>query len=88
VVQAEKQYLCTGFDCVLAREPCVMCSMALLHSRFRRVCFAMPDPAGGALMSKHRLQQCRNINHRYGVFSLDAPPGWPDSPCPSSNCPL
>jgi len=65
-----KPYLCTGWDCFLVREPCMMCAMALLHSRIRRVIYCRPDALHGALGGRHRLHAQRSLNHHYRVYHM------------------
>ena len=69
-----KPYLCTGFDCYLVREPCVMCAMALVHSRVRRVVYAEADPEWGALGGSLRLHGQRSLNHHYTVYHMPRTP--------------
>ncbi|VFQ70691.1 unnamed protein product [Cuscuta campestris] len=68
-----RPYLCTGYDIYLVWEPCVMCAMALVHQRVKRIFYAFPNPDCGALGSVHRLQGERSLNHHYAVFQVLLP---------------
>ena len=66
----EDPYLCTGFDIYLAEEPDLMSSMALVHSRIRRVVYMKSHEGSGALGSKMHLHQLRSLNHKFRVFRV------------------
>ena len=48
-------------------EPCAMCAMALVHSRVRRVIYALPAAGGGAIGSRYMLHTERSVNHHFSV---------------------
>ena len=81
-LEAADRFLLGGGElCALAEstlyvtvEPCIMCAMALVHSRVKRVIFAAPDGVNGALSGKPgvgRLHGVRSLNHHYAVFSYN-----------------
>ena len=66
-MKAELDYLCTGYDIYVAKEPCVMCSMALVHSRIARVFFGESYSAWGGF-TKRKLNTVEELNHSFEVF--------------------
>ena len=65
-------YLCLGLDIYVTHEPCTMCSMAILHSRFGRIVFGdrLPRTGGIAVESCQNAagvsSPCDSLN--YGLF--------------------
>jgi tRNA(Arg) A34 adenosine deaminase TadA len=64
----EIEYLCTGYIAFCHREPTLVGSMALLHSRIKIVVFMQEDPVRGALSSRLRLHGLPQLNHHFSVY--------------------
>jgi tRNA-specific adenosine deaminase 3 len=61
-------YLCCNCDVVITHEPCVMCAMALVHSRVRLVAYRHPDTEFGGFGGKLSLHTCSSLNHQVRVL--------------------
>jgi tRNA-specific adenosine deaminase 3 len=64
-------YLCTNYRYFTTKEPCVMCSMALLHSRISLVVYLESNPSQGGLGSRFKIHCTKNLNHRFFVYRAD-----------------
>jgi tRNA(Arg) A34 adenosine deaminase TadA len=64
----DEEYLCSECVAVCFEEPCVMCAMALVHSRVKRVYFCVESTNGG--FSCWKLQE-RNLNYMYKIFKVE-----------------
>ncbi|KAJ8351637.1 hypothetical protein SKAU_G00231130 [Synaphobranchus kaupii] len=70
--QAEQScvpYICTGYDLYVTREPCVMCAMALVHSRISRVFYGATSE-DGALGTKYKIHVQKDLNHHFEVAEM------------------
>ncbi|OII74018.1 uncharacterized protein cubi_02820 [Cryptosporidium ubiquitum] len=66
--ELKDQYLCTNGIVYLSHEPCISCSMALVHSRVSKVFYMYKDKERGFLGSNHKLHCVSELNHHYRVF--------------------
>lgn len=63
-------YLCTGLDVYCYREPCVMCAMAMTHSRVGRLFYVEKNGEFGGIESQVQVHCNPCLNHRYRAFRL------------------
>lgn len=64
---SEAPYLCTGYYVYVTHEPCVMCSMALVHSRAKMVFYGATSASGG-LGTLCKVHTIKDLNHHYDAF--------------------
>jgi len=60
-------YLLTSLTLFTTHEPCIMCSMALLHSRVKEVFYLIPMERTGGCGGLACLPKLDGVNHRFGI---------------------
>jgi len=63
-------YLLTSYTLFITHEPCIMCSMALLHSRVKMIFYVFPMPRTGGCggLVKESVPGLEGVNHRFGIW--------------------
>ncbi|KAJ1961791.1 tRNA-specific adenosine deaminase subunit tad3 [Dipsacomyces acuminosporus] len=62
-------YLCEGLDVFASKEPCVMCCMALVHSRIGRLFFLDESSSGG--ISYYLMHSRKGLNHHFAAYQCN-----------------
>ncbi len=48
----------------ITKEPCIMCSGAIIHARIKRVVYGCNDPKAGGAVSLYSILQDKRLNHQ------------------------
>ncbi|OSX60030.1 hypothetical protein POSPLADRAFT_1149659 [Postia placenta MAD-698-R-SB12] len=69
-------YLLTSLTLFTTHEPCIMCSMALLHSRVKEVFYLIPMDKTGGCGGAACVPGLKGVNHRYAINRWRAGRDW------------
>eukprot|EP01063_Lacrimia_lanifica_P021240 TRINITY_DN28518_c0_g1_i1.p2 TRINITY_DN28518_c0_g1~~TRINITY_DN28518_c0_g1_i1.p2 ORF type:complete len:340 (+),score=120.67 TRINITY_DN28518_c0_g1_i1:65-1021(+) len=69
----DEQYLLTNLCVYTVHEPCVMCAMALLHSRCGRLFYLHGNPRFGGAGGLHHVHAEPNLNHHFPAYHYPHP---------------
>ena len=64
----DEAYLLTGYDVFTLEEPCIFCSMCLLHARIRRAFYSVPMEHNGGLNESLMVPALPGVNHKFPVI--------------------
>ena len=67
--QKIKNWRLTGATLYVTKEPCIMCSGAMINARLSRLVFGCSDTKGGAVASLYQLLSDKRLNHQVEVVS-------------------
>lgn len=62
-------YLLTGLTVFTSHEPCLLCSMSLLHSRIAQLYYVKPASGSGGCGSVYSVHEDGGLNHRFEVWA-------------------
>lgn len=51
----------------VTKEPCIMCSGAIVNSRIKRLVYGCNDPKGGAVVSLYNILNDKRLNHQVEI---------------------
>ncbi len=60
-------YLLTALTLFISHEPCIMCTMALLHSRVKEIIYLVPMEKTGGCGGITCVPKLEGVNHRFGI---------------------
>ncbi|KAA1469765.1 cytidine deaminase-like protein [Dentipellis sp. KUC8613] len=63
-----QNYLLTGRTLFTTHEPCIMCAMALLHSRVKEIVYVHAMGLTGGCGGAACVPRLEGVNHRYSVL--------------------
>lgn len=66
--RTDLNYLCHDLLVYTTHEPCIMCSMALVHSRIGRIIYMKGVPETGGLSSNYQLGDRDGLNWKYDIW--------------------
>ena len=79
-LQNGEGYQLTNRTLYITHEPCILCTMALVHARVKEVVFIHSMPTTGGCGGTVLVPELKTINHRFNVWRWkDGQAIWPDT---------